>query len=129
MNELGQGPVVGLVRLCLLNTSECYSHSQPQPPSIFTTVFPSMDDPIEPTTILQHWYCSHFTDVETDLGQLNHLSKTTADTWRAWSCRNPTPNPHNSLQEMQTSLSELSLDLHPTAGSPNCASGGFSIEK
>lgn len=98
MNELGQGPVVGLVRLCLLNTSECYGHSQPQPPSIFTTVFPSMDDPIEPTTILQHWYCSHFTDVETDLGQLNHLSKTTADTWRAWSCRNPTPNPHTAFR-------------------------------
>lgn len=35
------------------------------------------------TTILRHWCSSHFTEVETDLGQLNHSSQIAADPWRA----------------------------------------------
>lgn len=64
MNELGEGPVEGLVRLCLLNTPEFHGHSQLQPPSIYITVFPAWYDYTEPTTILTYWYCSHFTDME-----------------------------------------------------------------
>lgn len=125
MNELGEGPVEGLVRLCLLNTPEFHGHSQLQPLTIYITVFPAWYDHTEAITILTYWYCSHFTDMETDLGQRHHLPRVTVDTWSMWSYRSPAPNPHTAFRRCKPAFRRLPSPL----GFPNCASMSFSVEK
>lgn len=96
VNESEEEPVEGLVRLCLLNThtyatASEYLHDTVSPSTGMTASNLQQSSDTGITPILEMWKQS--------LGQLNHLSRITVDTWKAWSCSSLTPIRHTAFRK------------------------------